>query len=149
MNIEYKIGVGSQNEIYLHLLDCDKFFIPKLSEKVNISEYSEKIFNKAINFEAWDNERLIGLVSMYINEEDTSFGYITDISIINEYKNRGIASNLLKKWIKYSKDINLNWISLKVDTKNVSAVNLYNKFNFMEEKHKNSSSFFKVRINLG
>jgi len=108
MNIEYKIGVGSQNEIYLHLLDCDKFFIPKLSEKVNISEYSEKIFNKAINIEAWDNERLIGLVSMYINEEDTSFGYITNVSIINEYKNRGIASNLLKKCIKYSKDINLN-----------------------------------------
>jgi len=146
MNIEYKIGVGSQNEIYLHLLDCDKFFIPKLSEKVNISEYSEKIFNKAINFEAWDNERLIGLVSMYINEEDTSFGYITNVSIINEYKNRGIASNLLKKCIKYSKDINLNWISLKVDTKNVSAVNFYNKFNFMEEKHKNSSSFLKLEL---
>lgn len=146
MNIEYKIGVGSQNEIYLHLLDCDKFFIPKLSEKVNISEYSEKIFNEAINFEAWDNERLIGLVSMYINEEDTSFGYITNVSIINEYKNRGIASNLLKKCIKYSKDINLNWISLKVDTKNVSAVNLYNKFNFMEEKHKNSSSFLKLEL---
>lgn len=146
MNIEYKIGVGSQNEINLHLLDCDKFFIPKLSEKVNISEYSEKIFNKAINFEAWDNERLIGLVSIYINEEDTSFGYITNASIINEYKNRGIASNLLKKCIKYSKDINLNWISLKVDTKNVSAVNLYNKFNFMEEKHKNSSSFLKLEL---
>lgn len=146
MNIEYKIGVGSQNEIYLHLLDCDKFFIPKLSEKVNISEYSEKIFNKAINFEAWDNERLIGLVSMYINEEDTSFGYITNVSIINEYKNRGIASKLTKKCIKYSKDINLNWISLKVDTKNVSAVNLYNKFNFMEEKHKNSSSFLKLEL---
>jgi len=146
MNIEYKIGVGSQNEIYLHFLDCDKFFIPKLSEKVNISEYSEKIFNEAINFEAWDNERLIGLVSMYINEEDTSFGYITNVSIINEYKNRGIASNLLKKCIKYSKDINLNWISLKVDTKNVSAVNLYNKFNFMEEKHKNSSSFLKLEL---
>lgn len=146
MNIEYKIGVGSQNEIYLHLLDCDKFFIPKLSEKVNISEYSEKIFNKAINIEAWDNERLIGLVSMYINEEDTSFGYITNVSIINEYKNRGIASKLTKKCIKYSKDINLNWISLKVDTKNVSAVNLYNKFNFMEEKHKNSSSFLKLEL---
>ncbi|MFX1355956.1 MAG: GNAT family N-acetyltransferase [Promethearchaeota archaeon] len=146
MNIEYKIGVGSQNEIYLHLLDCDKFFIPKLSEKINISEYSEKIFNKAINFEAWDNERLIGLLSMYINEEDTSFGYITNISIINEYKNRGIASNLLKKCIKYSKDINLNWISLKVDTKNVSAVNLYNKFNFIKEKHKNSSSFLKLEL---
>lgn len=146
MNIEYKIGVGSQNEIYLHLLDCDKFFIPKLSEKINISEYSEKIFNKAINFEAWDNERLIGLLSMYINEEDTSFGYITNVSIINEYKNRGIASNLLKKCIKYSKDINLNWISLKVDTKNVSAVNLYNKFNFIKEKHKNSSSFLKLEL---
>lgn len=146
MNIEYKIGVGSQNEIYLHLLDCDKFFIPKQSEEVNLSEYSEKIFNNAINFEARDNERLIGLVSMYINEEDTSFGYITNVSIINEYKNRGIASNLLKKCIKYSKDINLNWISLKVDTKNVSAVNLYNKFNFMEEKHKNSSSFLKLEL---
>ena len=146
MNIEYKIGVGSQNEIYLHLLDCDKFFIPKLSERVNLSEYSEKIFKKAINFEAWDNERLIGLVAMYINEEDTLFGFITNVSIINVYKNRGIASNLLKKCIKYSKDINLNWISLKVDTKNVSAVNFYKKFNFIEEKHKNSSSFLKLEL---
>ena len=146
MNIEYKTGVASQNEIYIHLLDCDRYFIPTLSDKVKISEYSEKIFKLAINFEAWDINKLIGLVSMYVNEESTSSGYITNVSIINEYKNRGIASNLLKKCIKYSKDINLNWISLKVNTKNVSAVNLYNKFNFMEEKHKNSSSFLKLEL---
>ena len=36
MNIEYKIGVGSQNEIYLHLLDCDKFFSYGREEKIKI-----------------------------------------------------------------------------------------------------------------
>ena len=50
MNIEYKTGVASQNEIYIHLLDCERYFIPKLSDKVDIYEYSEKIFNTAISF---------------------------------------------------------------------------------------------------
>ncbi len=146
MNIEYKTGVASKNEIYIHLLDCDGHFIPKLSDRVKISEYSEKISNKAINFEAWDINKLIGLVSMYVNEENISFGYITNVSILNEYKNRGIASNLLKKCIEYSNEINLNWISLEINANNASAINLYNKFNFIEEKHKNSSIFLKLKL---
>lgn len=146
MTIEFKIGVASQNEISIHLLECDRYFIPKLSAKVKISEYSEKISKKAINFEAWDINKLIGLVSMYVNKENTSFGYITNVSIINEYKNRGIASNLLKKCIKYSNEINLNWISLEVNANNASALNLYNKFNFLKEKHENSSIFLKLEL---
>ena len=50
MTTEYEIGAASQNEIHIHLLDCDRYFIPKLSDKVDIYEYSEKIFNAAINF---------------------------------------------------------------------------------------------------
>ena len=47
---------------------------------------------------------------MYVNEENTSFGFITNVSISNEYTNRGFASNSLKKCIQYSNEIILNWI---------------------------------------
>ncbi len=50
MTIEYKIGAASQNEIHIHLLGCARYIISKLSDKVDIYEYSEKIFNAVINF---------------------------------------------------------------------------------------------------
>ncbi len=49
---------------------------------------------------------------MYVSEENTSFGFMTNVSLSNENTNRGIASNLLKKCIEYSNEISLNCICL-------------------------------------
>lgn len=147
MNINYKISSANPNQIYSLLLNCDENFIPKLSNKTNIGEYANKIYNNAINFEAWNEDRLIGIISMYINQEKTLFGYITNVSILSEYANKGLASHLLAQCIEYSMDKNLFCIKLEVNESNIPALRLYEKFKFEIYEKNNSSKFMYLKLN--
>lgn len=148
MSIEYKTNTASQIQIQNILQNCDKFFIPKLSEKVNINEYAKKIFDHAIRFEAWDVDTLIAIIAMYINKEDENktFGYITNVCVVNGYNNKGIASNLLTNCIEYATQDNLFFIELEVDKNNSSAINLYSKFKFLVKREENFSKFMSLEL---
>lgn len=50
--------------------------------------------------------------------------------IDNNYLRNGIASELLQTLIDYAKSINIHDILLEVRKSNISAQNLYEKFNF-------------------
>lgn len=147
MNIEYKISTASQDQICNLLLSCDEYFIPRLSDKINIKNYSNKIFSNSINFEAWDNERLIGLIAMYVNNNQENFGYITNVSVQVEYANKGIASNLLINCIKYAREKFLDKINLEVNENNMLALKLYNKFEFKIYEKKKSSKLMSLQLN--
>jgi ribosomal protein S18 acetylase RimI-like enzyme len=142
MNVEYKIGLASQIQINKLLLDCDNFFIPKLSEKVNIDEYSMKIFENSIVFEAYYGDNLIGIIAMYEN----SFGYITNVSVANEHAGKGIASCLLKNCIEYAKGKNLDKINLEVNKRNIPALKLYSKYKFEVYEQNDSSKFMQLEL---
>ena len=42
-----------------HLLECDMLFQPRLSSRVAISEYVEKLFRSAERFELWVEDDLV------------------------------------------------------------------------------------------
>lgn len=140
MSIEYKINTASKSQIQSILLACDDYFIPKLSERVDISEYSQKIFDKSSRFEAWDGNNLVGLIAMYEN------GYITNVSVLSAYNNKGIASSLLAKCIEYSIQKDIKSIELEVNEKNITAISLYNKYKFAVKKEENSSKIMKLEL---
>lgn len=146
-SIEYTIDKSSQIQVQNILKLCDKYFIPKLSTRVNIQKYSKKICDNAICFEAWHKENLIGLIAMYINHEQKCFGYITNVNVIDEYKNKCIASTLLINCIQYSKENKIYTIELEVNKNNISAINLYKKFGFIAVKEENDSKFMRLKLN--
>ena len=55
---------------------------------------------------------------------------IMNIVVKKSYRNNGIGSILLKHLISYAKSLNLKTITLEVNEHNLSAVRLYDKFNF-------------------
>lgn len=130
MSVLYKINTATKKEIYNHLIICNDIFIPKLNTRIDISTFSDKIFEKAIKFEAWHNNILIGLVSAYFNNLETGTGFINNVSVLPEYHKKGIASQLIKNSEDYAKKNNFRQIQLEVNKNNFSAVNLYKKNKF-------------------
>ncbi len=74
-------------------------------------------------------------------ENDTVTGYvgiidicgecsITNIAVFKNYRHKGVASALLKKAIADAVNRNSIFITLEVRESNISAVNLYKKFDF-------------------
>ena len=136
MGIKYSVGMASETAICSHLNKCNEYFIPPLDNKVNIHEYATKIFKKSVTFEAWDGDIMIGLVAAYFNDFEGKTSYITNVSTIEEYKGKGIASNLLNKCIAYARQNKYKCICLEVAKSNHYAVSLYKKMGFQVHEDK-------------
>ena len=147
ININYNTKTAQAEDIYSHLKECNNNFIPPLDEKVNIMNYSRKIYEKAITFEAWDEKILIGLIATYLNDAENKMAFITNVSTIKEYMGKGIANELMKMCISYSKSHNFNEINLEVSSKNTDALNLYKKYGFVKNKEEDSITFMRLILN--
>lgn len=142
--MEFKYNTASAQYIALHLRDGESAYVEHLLARVNIEQYAIKIKKFAHCFEAWDNERLIGLVAVYINSEERR-GYITNVTVLPAWQSRGIASRLLQACINYVDDAGIQEIGLEVASQSVRAQELYLKHGFMFED-KTTDSFNMVRI---
>lgn len=141
LSILYQIKTANVNDIYLHLNACDDSFIPALSTRINIDEYAQKIYDKAITFEAWNKKQLVGLIATYFSQPEAGIAFITNVSVCKNSKGKGIASQLLSHCIEYGKKINYNEIKLEVNSENIPAITFYKKHQFTYKETKEDSIF--------
>ena len=60
-------------------------------------------------------------------------GYITNIAVKKELRNRGIARSLLRKFDEFASENGLSFISLEVRKSNIPAINLYLSEGYRQE----------------
>lgn len=142
--ITYKIKNAAERDLYWHLMQCDDNFIPPLSTKATVHAYARKIFDKAVTFEAWSEDILVGLVAAYFNDPENVTGYITNVSILSNYMRLGIAGELIKNCIDFAIHHRFDEISLEVNVANDSAIRLYSKFGFVDFGIKGDCMLMKV-----
>jgi ribosomal-protein-alanine N-acetyltransferase len=146
MNINrltFKEKTASHNDIYAHLMSCNSRFIPPLSKKVNIQDYSKKLFERSITFEAWANESMVGLVAVYFDEIKEGTGFITNVSVLENYTGSGLSERLLVMCLEWLRKKDISSVKLEVSRENIPAIKFYEKLGFKEEKT-NSESIFMV-----
>ena len=136
MQIVYKLNTASKDIILTHLNHCNYQFVPALSTRVALEAYAKKMADYSILFEAWFDEKLIGMVAMYLNENKQ--GYITNVSVYNEYSGNGIAKQIFVNLMEYTKANNISEIKLEVSAINIAAINLYKNFGFESIEEKNN-----------
>lgn len=143
--LSLRIKTANEKDIFEHLAECNNNFIPPLSERLDLTNYSNKIFEKSITFEAWHNDSLIGLIAAYFNDNEK--GFITNVSVVQKYLGKGIATLLMNNCINYAKRNNFNVILLEVNNNNESAIKLYMKFGFIVHGRKNELLILKLIVN--
>ena len=146
MALRYAKDTASAQDICAHLTQCDSEFVSPLSERVDIEAYSEKLFTRAITFEAWSESTLAGLVAAYFNDPDGKAGYISSVSTLKAHRGKGIAATLMRSCIAYAEELSFQNISLEVEKDNQAAVNMYEAFRFQvcEKRH----SVLVMRLDL-
>ena len=149
MNIEtitFREKTASREEIFAHLKSCDENYKPPLNEKVDILEYSNKLFEKSVTFEAWSNKALVGLVAAYLNDISGRTGYITNVSVTKDFMGRGIATVLLDMCLAKSKEYNINVMRLEVFRGDIQAIDFYHKFGFQEFQSMGDSVLMQLSL---
>lgn len=132
--INYRVNTASAQEVAEHLLCCDIFFAPPLSQRVRIPDYAQKLVSQTLRFEAWSNNLLVGLVAAYCNNQEARVAYITSVSVVKDWAGNGIAQCLMQQCIKHANTINMRKIQLEVDRENRLARNLYTKIGFSADR---------------
>lgn len=74
-----------------------------------------------------DNSKILGYAGMY---SVCGEGYIYNIAVLPDFRNRGIAKSLLDDLLKYSFSKKLEFLSLEVRVSNIAAINLYSHKGF-------------------
>lgn len=98
--------------------------------------YSKTLLENDLNLEnriqyfACFNNELIGYINFEVVLDEIN---LLKICVLEEFRNYKIASKLMQKMIDYKNDKNIDKIFLEVDSKNMPAIKLYEKFNFKQE----------------
>jgi ribosomal protein S18 acetylase RimI-like enzyme len=131
--IRYRHNTSTERDVAEHLQCCDASFIPRLSARTDLPEYSHKITSKAERFEAWSTDRLVGLVAAYCNDMNTRIAYITSVSVLQEWTGKGIARRLVDDCVDHARGIGMTRIALEVFSDNLPAIRLYEGRGFSTE----------------
>lgn len=77
------------------------------------------------------DKHLMGyLHGTYFSNPYDKGGYVEDIFVTNNFRRKGVASKLIKEFVKILKDKKYKKIRLSVNTKNIGAIRLYKKLGF-------------------
>ena len=144
-HIVFAIKKAAENDIYSHLVRCDEEFSPRLSTRVDLSEYSGKLHESSITFEAWNEGLLISLVAGYFNDKGKRV-YISNVSTEKIHWGKGLGKKLIVNLIEFAKTKKFNDIRLDVYMENSKAIQLYEHLNFIKTERKND--FFTYELAL-
>lgn len=144
--ITYQIKTAAEKEIFLHLNECNNNFTPPLSDRTDLRSYAKKLYENALTFEAWDGDRLIGLIAGYFSKDESRTFFISNVSVIKKYNGKGIASRLLKDCISYCKKNDYFVLTLEVNRHNSPAVAYYEKHRFRQYESKGDQLFLKLEL---
>jgi len=126
----FRSDTATAEQIAAHLRQCDPYFVPSLSSRVDIAGYALKIATRARRFEAWSADLLIGLVAAYCGDSEPGHAFLTDVSVLPGWTRRGIATRLLHDCIGYAKLRSLAGVRLEVARDNAAALHLYESLGF-------------------
>ena len=131
--LRYSRDCATAREIADHLQICSDQFTPTLESRVDIGEYSEKIRNFANTFEAWFEEKLVGLVAAYQNTKSNQ-AFVTSVSTAPRYGGNGIGFSLMSEMIEFYQSSSVSIIELEVSSLANQAISLYRKSGFQNSQ---------------
>lgn len=133
------------------LEDNDRDFPISLLERVDLDEYIYKVLkNGNIIIAVNDLDYIAGAVFFYSNDYDSKVGFITLLCVDSNFRNHGIASNLLKKAFNFMIDSKMRYCDLYTNKNNFRSINLYKKLGFYEIKLNKDEIHFRkdLRLNI-
>jgi len=127
-----RVFVTNKNSdaIYKYLNDNSEIFIPPLTPRLNLKEYSHKIMLNAIQFWVINDNHEIGFAACYFNNGDSGIGFVTTISVKSNFRGLGLGALLLNSIVSYGSEHGFSQIQLEVFRENTSALKFYLKFGF-------------------
>ena len=115
------------------LENVDELFPVSLSEKVNLSEYADKLLSRATLCTCYCRDKLVGLAAGYLSRLENNWAYLAVVGVRPEFQRRGIARRLVQEFIGLCQEKRVSGLHLYTDSTNVGAIRMYEGMGFEVE----------------
>lgn len=122
----------SVNDIITFLYEVDKSFPTPLSQKQDLCELSQKLFDKATLCVEWQGEKICSMVAGYTENTVNNMAYISVVATLKGEQGKGYASRLMGEFIRIAEKNCLDAVHLYTHRENIAAINFYKKLGFVE-----------------
>lgn len=139
-NQQFQIESLSILEISDFFKEHDDHYFEKLSDRVDIDDYSQKLLENSLQFTLRDDIDLIGLSPCYFNNDKEKVGYISSLTIKEDFRGRKLGSAMIKEIAQFARNKKYNTIMVKIHYDNHISHNFYLKngfFDFIEDQENN------------
>lgn len=93
------------------------------------NSFEQELKNELAYYQcAEEDGKIMGYMGMWRIIDEC---HITNVAVLPEYRNRGIASMLINKMVEICKCSEIQNMTLEVRQSNLPAINLYEKFGFI------------------
>lgn len=120
---------ASQLEGFLRAVD--RSFPVPLSQKQEISSYVEKLLKKATLLAVVEKGEILSLVAGYTDATPDGRGYISVVATLPSHRGRGLAKNLVKRFLAVSAEKGLSAVHLYAVEGNRAALEMYRSLGFV------------------
>lgn len=138
----YKHETPSLEDIRGFFYRTDSIFDIPLSEKVNIEEYTLKLYTYADFFVCYDDDRIVGMICCYMNRPLEA--YISHVCVDSEYQGKGVFGKLFVLLKDKCLKNTINSIVLEVGLLNVKAQLAYERKGFAISEKTNRSYYLRL-----
>ena len=136
---EYQLN---STKVYSLLERFDTSFDEPLHEKIDFIAYSEKLSHHAHFILAYDDNKQIGFIAYYINEEGR-YAYIPFIAVHPNGRHRGIGHTMFS-YLWEIIPVEIDYVRLEVKVSNINAQNFYHREGFYVISNENNG---KILLN--
>lgn len=114
------------------------FPIP-VSEKVDLNEYCEKLWEKAELVAEVQDEEIRGLVAGYMNDLENGSAYISLVGVSRDFRNQGLGKKLVHQFVLLCREKQIRSVNLYTHKTNQAAIKMYEGLGFEidSEGHQN------------
>ena len=114
------------------LLEDFKYIFPHLEDrKNNLSDYAKKLNKYGKVYCAKSNNTVFGMVALYDNNKETKEAFIALIGIKDEYRHKGLGTELMISILEVLKSEGMKSLKLEVDNCNLHAIDYYKRNGFI------------------
>ena len=105
------------------------FPIP-VSEKVDLNEYCEKLWEKAELVAEVQDEEIRGLVAGYMNDLENGSAYISLVGVSRDFRNQGLGKKLVHQFVLLCREKQIRSVNLYTHKTTQAAIKMYEGLGF-------------------
>jgi RimJ/RimL family protein N-acetyltransferase len=132
---------SASQQIIKDFISTHEHLLPDpFSLHVDLNAYAEKLNTFGDTFVVSDNDKIVGLVSGYINDITTKEAYLQIIIVAREAQGKGYATLLIHEFVNCAKNrFTSGKVYLTVDRINEKAANVYKHLGFVKSERQHAN----------